>query len=131
MSELIYMLDSEGLSKAVLGDRRMGSILKDADRSGIRVVTTSMTLVEAYHKRVKRDAWRWTLSKIAVESVTGEIADHAISLLEGAGLHGHKYAIDAALAAVALRERGDVTIFTSDVEDMTTLCGDRVVVLGI
>jgi predicted nucleic acid-binding protein len=131
MSELIYMLDSEGLSKTVLGDRRMGSILKDADRSGIRVVTTSMTLVEAYHKRVKRDAWRWTLSKIAVESVTREIADHAIRLLEGAGLHGHKYAIDAALAAVALRERCDVTIFTSDVEDMSMLCGDRVVLLGI
>ncbi|PYC87908.1 hypothetical protein C7C46_02395 [Streptomyces tateyamensis] len=36
--------------------------------------------------------------------------------VETAGLHGHKYAIDAAPAAVTLRQgrRGDVTIFTSD-----------------
>ncbi|WP_308365259.1 hypothetical protein [Streptomyces sp. ISL-86] len=73
--------------------------LRDADRTGIRVVTTSMTLVEAYHKHVKKAAWKWTLSRIAVEPVTQEIAGEAIGLLEGAGLHGHKYAIAAALAA--------------------------------
>jgi predicted nucleic acid-binding protein len=128
MSELVYLLDSEGLSQAVLGSRAMGARLKDADRSGIRVVTTSMTLIEAYHGRVKRSAWAWTLSKIAVEPVTREIAAEAIALLETAGLHGHKYAIDAALAAVALRQRGDVTVFTSDEEDMRMLCGDRIVV---
>lgn len=131
MSELVYLLDSEGLSQAVLGNRVMGARLKDADRSGIRVVTSSMTLIEAYHKRVKKAAWTWTLSKIAVEPVTREIAGEAIELLETVGLHGHKYAIDAALAAVALRQRGDVTIFTSDAEDMKLLCGDRVVVQGI
>lgn len=131
MSELVYLLDSEGLSQTVLGNRVMGARLKDADRSGIRVVTTSMTLIEAYHKRVKRAAWTWTLSKIAVEAVTREIAGEAIDLLEMAGLHGHKYAIDAALAAVALRQSGDVTIFTSDEEDMRLLCGDRVVVQKI
>jgi predicted nucleic acid-binding protein len=128
MSELVYLLDSEGLSQAVLGHRMMGARLKDADRSGIRVVTTSMTLVEAYHGRVKQAAWKWTLSRIAVEPVTREVADEAIDLLQAAGLHGHKYAIDAALAAVALRRRGDVVVFTSDDEDMRALCGDRVVV---
>ncbi|HMG62465.1 MAG TPA: PIN domain-containing protein [Streptosporangiaceae bacterium] len=131
MSELVYLLDSEGLSQAVLGNRAMGARLKDADRSGIRVVTTSMTLIEAYHGRVKKSAWSWTLSKIAVEPVTREIAAEAIGLLETAGLHGHKYAIDAALAAVALRQRGDVTVFTSDEEDMRLLCGDRIVVQRI
>lgn len=131
MSELVHVLDSEGLSQAVLGHRAMGARLKDADRSGIRVVTTSMTLVEACHGRVKKAAWAWTLSKITVEPVTGEIAGEAIELLETAGLHGHEYAIDAALAAVALRQRGDVTIFASDEEDMRLLCGDRVVARGI
>ncbi|MCJ0872163.1 PIN domain-containing protein [Streptomyces sp. AP-93] len=131
MSELVYLLDSEGLSQALLGNRVMGARLKDADRSGIRVVTSSMTLIEAYHQRVKKAAWTWTLSKIAVEPVTREIAGEAIELLETAGLHGRKYAVDAALAAVALRQRGDVTIFTSDEEDMKLLCGDRVVVQGI
>ncbi|MEU3493621.1 PIN domain-containing protein [Kitasatospora cineracea] len=131
MSELVYLLDSEGLAQAVLGHRAMGARLKDADRSGVRVMTTSMTLIEAYHVRVKKAAWAWTLSRIAVEPVTREIAGEAIELLEVAGLHGHKYASDAALAAVALRQRGDVTIFTSDEEDMRLLCGDRVVVKGI
>lgn len=131
MSELVYLLDSEGLSQAVLGNRAMGARLKDADRSGIRVVTTSITLIEAYHGRVKKSAWVRTLSKIAVEPITREIAAEAITLLETAGLHGHKCAIGAALAAVALRQRGDVTVFTSEEEDMRPLCGDRVVVQRI
>jgi predicted nucleic acid-binding protein len=131
MSEFVYLLDSEGLSQAVLGHRSMGARLKDADRSGIRVLTTSMTLIEAYHGRTKKSVWAWTLSKIAVEPVTREIAGEAIELLETAGLHGHKYAIDAALAAVALRQHGDVTVFASDEEDMRLLCGDRIVVQRI
>ena len=90
-----------------------------------------MTLIEACHGRVKKSAWAWTLSKIAVEPITREIAGEAIELLETAGLHGHKYAIDAALAAVALRQHGDVTVFTSDEEDMRLLCGDRIVMQRI
>lgn len=48
-------------------------------------------------------------------------AARLIDRLKTAGLHGHKYAIDAVLAAVAVRtaERGlEVTVFTSDVDDM-------------
>ncbi|WP_405015638.1 hypothetical protein [Kitasatospora sp. NBC_01539] len=55
----------------------------------------------------------------------------AIELLEVAGPPGYEYATDAAPAAAALRQRGDVTIFPSDEEDMRLLCGDRVVVRGI
>ncbi|MET9775939.1 hypothetical protein ABZ023_17090 [Streptomyces sp. NPDC006367] len=42
-----------------------------------------------------------------------------------------KYAIDAALAAVALRQPGPVTVFASDEDDLRKLCGDRVVVRGL
>ncbi len=127
----VYLLDSEGLSQWVRGDRRMGLRLKDADRSDIPVVTTSMTLVEAYHAKLQRPAWRWALSRLRVEPVTEQIADDAIDLLQNAGLHGHKYAIDAILAAVALRQPGRVTIFTSDEDDMRQLCGGRVVVVKL
>jgi predicted nucleic acid-binding protein len=127
----VYLLDSEGLSQWVRGDRRMGVRLKDADRSDIPVVTTSMTLVEAHHARLRRPAWRWALSRLRVEPVTEQIANDAIGLLQDAGLHGHKYAIDAVLAAVALRQPGRVTIFTSDEDDMRQLCGDRVVVVKL
>lgn len=42
-------------------------------------------------------------------------------LLKAAGLHGHKYATDAVLAAVAEREAAQgaqTTVFTSDPDDL-------------
>jgi len=127
-AEHVYLLDCEGLSQWVRGDRRMGSRIKEADRLGLRVMTTSMTLIEAYDMKTYRPAWHWAPSRLHVEPVTEEVAREAISLLKEAGLHGHKYAIDAALAAVALRQQEPVTVFTSDEDDMRKLCGDRAVV---
>lgn len=126
-----YVLDCEGLSQWVRGERRMGTRIKDAHRLGVRVMTTSMTLIEAYDVRMYIPAWHWALSRIHIEPVTEDIAKEAVALLKDAGLHGHKYAIDAALAAVALRQSGPVTVFTSDEDDLRKLCGDRVVVMGL
>ncbi|MGR8009991.1 PIN domain-containing protein [Streptomyces hypolithicus] len=126
MAETCYVLDSEGLSRAVSGERAMLARLKDADRVGIGVVTSSMTLIEAYHSRIRRLVWDWRLSRIEVEPVTREIADAAITLLADTGLHGHKYAIDAALAVIAGRRSGDVVLYTSDADDMAKLCAPRV-----
>ncbi len=47
-------------------------------------------------------------------------------MLINAGLHGHKYAIDAAVAEMALRQRRPVVMITSDTDDMAKLCGDTV-----
>jgi predicted nucleic acid-binding protein len=127
----IYVLDSEGLSRWVGGERRLGAYLKRAENARAPVVTTSMTLIEAYHAKVRLPSWHWALSRIRVEPVTEEIAGDAIKLLKDAGLYGHKYAIDAALAAVALRHPGPVTVLTSDEDDMRKLCGDRVVVVKL
>ncbi|MET7290623.1 PIN domain-containing protein [Streptomyces griseoloalbus] len=129
--EAVHLLDCEGLSRWVRGERRMGVRVKEAHRLGVRVMTTSMTLIEAYDVRTYLPAWHWALSRINVEPVTEEIAKEAIDLLKDAGLHGHKYAIDAALAAVALRQPGPVTVFTSDEDDLRKLCGDRVVVRSL
>lgn len=125
-----YLLDCEGLSRWVRGERRTGARIKEAQARGIRVMTTSMTLIEAYDVRTCLPTWHWALSRIRVEPVTGEIAEEAIGLLKEAGLHGHKYAIDAALAAVALRRPEPVTVFTSSEDDLRGLCGDSVVVMG-
>jgi hypothetical protein len=46
-------------------------------------------------------------------------------LLRAAGLHGHKYAIDAMLCATALQHPGRVTILTSDVEDIGLLTAEH------
>ncbi|WP_327682894.1 PIN domain-containing protein [Kitasatospora sp. NBC_00458] len=126
-----HVLDCEALSRAVNGDPLMGARIKAASQQGIRVVTSSMTLVESYHKKVNRPLWQWMLSRITVEPVTEEIAGEAIALLADAGLHGHKYAIDAALAAIAVRQHGAVTIFTSDPDDMTMLCGSRIEIVRV
>lgn len=108
----------------------MGAYLRRADDAGIPVVATSMTLIEAYDPACL-PKWHWALSKIRVEPVTEEITKEATGLLKEAGLHGHKYAIDAALAAVALRQPGPVTVFTSAEDDMRKLCADRVLVVKL
>jgi hypothetical protein len=56
-------------------------------------------------------------------------SDRAASrLLAAESLHGHKYAIDAMLAATAHFEHGDVTVITSDTDDLRRLCHLRIAV---
>ncbi|WP_405779786.1 PIN domain-containing protein [Streptomyces sp. NBC_00859] len=123
-----YVLDSQALSLAALRDRAMTARITEAHRSGTRVVTSSMTLIEAYHGQVRRAAWVWAMSRVVVEPVTRDVAEAAIEVLEAAGLHGHKYAVGAALAVVAARQPGHVAVFTSDEDDMRKLCGPQVLV---
>lgn len=125
------VLDSEGLAKAVLRDRTITAWLALARSDDLRVITSAATLVEVVHPRINRPALEWTLSRLVVEPITEPIARHAATLLADAGLHGHKYAIDAMLAATALAAPGPVTILTSDPEDLTTLCGGRATVIKI
>ncbi len=74
---------------------------------------------------------QWVLSRVKVEPVTERAAKVSAKLLKAAGLHGHRYAIDATVAEVALRQPGPVAVLTSDVDDMARLCGDRVRLIGI
>lgn len=125
------VLDSEGLTKAVLRDRSVTGWLALARADDLRVITSAATLVEVVHQRINRPALEWTLSRLVVEPVTEPIARHAAALLADAGLHGHKYAIDAILAATALTAPGPVTILTSDPEDLIALCDKRATVIKV
>ncbi|MCH5677274.1 PIN domain-containing protein [Streptomyces gilvus] len=125
------VLDSEGLAKAVLRDRTVTAWLALARADDLRVITSAATLVEVVHPRINRPALEWTLSRLVVEPVTEPIARHAAALLADAGLHGHKYAIDAMLSATALAAPGPVTILSSDPEDLAVLCGKRATVIKI
>ncbi|WNI29980.1 hypothetical protein [Streptomyces sp. ITFR-6] len=131
MSDLWYLLDGEGLARVALGDPGMKALLKDAHRSGIRVVTSAMTLVEACHSKIRQPAWGWAVSGVGVEPVTRSVAEEAMRLLRSAGLHGDQYAVAAALAVIAGRQRGRAVVFTSDVDGMGKLCGSRVLVRGV
>lgn len=124
----IFVLDCEALSLAVRGDRRMITWLDLAARGQADVVTSPMTLVEAYDGRTTEQRWDWVLSRLKVADIGKEEARQARRLLADAGLHGHKYAIDAMLAVIARQQKGQVTIFTSDVDDLERLVPDSVVV---
>ncbi|MEU9326203.1 PIN domain-containing protein [Streptomyces canus] len=125
------VLDSEGLAKAVLRDRTVTGWLALALADDLRVITSAATLVEVVHPRINRPALEWTLSRLVVEPVTEAIARHAAALLADAGLHGHKYAVDAMLSATALAAHAPVTVLTSDPEDLSALCGGRATVIKV
>ncbi len=92
------------------------------------VVTSPMTLVEAYDGRTTGQRWDWVLSRLQVADIGKDEARQARRLLADAELHGHKYAIDAVLAVIARQQKGQVTVFTSDVDDLERLAPDTIVV---
>ncbi|MCJ0875844.1 hypothetical protein [Streptomyces sp. AP-93] len=124
----ILVLDSEALSKAARGDREVRGMIRRAPNREMRVVTSSLTPLEAWDPRagVRQQAWDWFLSSVDIVHTDDEIIATARSLLREAGLHGHKYAIDAVLASIAViaSRRGDmVNVLTSDLDDMKRLLG--------
>jgi predicted nucleic acid-binding protein len=125
------VLDSEGLALAVRRDREITGWLALARADDLRVVTSAATIVEVVHPKINRAALDWTLSRIVVEPVTKEVARLAAALLSDAVRHGHRYAIDAMLAATALLSPGPVTILTSDPDDLAALCGTRVTTVKV
>ena len=127
----VFVLDSEALSLAVRGERMMITRLDLAARGEAEVVTSPMALVEAYDARTTEQRCDWVLSRVNVADLCKDEARQARRLLAAAGLHGHKYAIDAMLAVVALRQRGQVTVFTSAPEDLERLLPDHVVAVKV
>jgi predicted nucleic acid-binding protein len=127
----VLVLDCEALSLAVRGDRMMIGRLDFALRGGAQVITTPMTLVEAYGAKIPERRWDWALSRMTVAELGREEARQARRLLADAGLHGHKYAIDAMLAVVAMQQRGQVTVLTSDPDDLTQLLPPRIIVMKV
>lgn len=115
------VLDSEGLAKAVQRDREVHEWLTAAREADLPVITSAAVLVEVIHPKINEAALRWTLSRLRVEPVSRTLAQSAAALLRTAGLHGHKYAIDAMLCATALQHPGRVTVLTSDAEDIGLL----------
>ncbi|WP_218579850.1 DNA-binding protein [Nocardia cyriacigeorgica] len=98
---------------------------------GADLVIGTNTIVEVSHAKVNLPRLSWILSRVRVEPVTESAARSAAALLKEAGLHGHRHAIDATVAAAALRQPGPVALVTSDRDDMAKLCGDRVRIVPV
>ncbi|MEV0281221.1 PIN domain-containing protein [Streptomyces sp. NPDC050610] len=128
MSEHVetVVLDSEGLSAWIAQDRKFLAMLQVFHDMGAELVIGANTIVEVSHSRTDVPRLNCALSRIKVEPVTEQAAKAAAELLKSAGLHGHKYAIDATVAELALRQPKPVALLTSYGDDMTKLCGDQV-----
>ncbi|WP_411108240.1 PIN domain-containing protein [Streptomyces sp. c-19] len=121
------VLDSQALSLLLRNDRQMITRIEAARRVGVPVLVSALTVVEAVYGKTDTARLRWLLSRLQVQDVTQADSLTAVQLLNDAGgLHGHKYAIDALVAAMALRSPAPVLVLTSDRDDWSNLCGDRV-----
>ncbi|WP_406312058.1 PIN domain-containing protein [Streptosporangium sp. NBC_01639] len=121
------VLDSQALSLLLRNDRQMITRIEAARRVGVPVLVSALTVVEAAYGKTDTARLRWVLSRLQVQNVTPADSLTAVRLLSDAGgLHGHKYAIDALVAAMALRSPAPVLVLTSDRDDWSKLCGDRV-----
>jgi predicted nucleic acid-binding protein len=125
------VLDSGGLSAWVAQERKVLGLLKVFHEMGADLIISANTIVEVSHSRVNLPRLQWTLSRVKVEPVTEQTAKEAARLLKAAGLHGHKYAIDATVAEAALRQAGPVVLLTSDIDDMARLCGKQIGLIGL
>ncbi|WP_217623683.1 PIN domain-containing protein [Streptomyces sp. TRM64462] len=126
MSRGIVLLDSQGLSKLLDDDPHVVRLVRKAQAKDHLVGLSNLTLIEAWHHRMPLKQLHYEASKLKVLPVSTEITWKAIDLLRDAGLHGHKYAIDAVVAATALEHPAPRIVVTSDVDDMYKLCGDRI-----
>ena len=120
------VLDCEGLSKFVSDHEPVVALIAEARKRGMEVVISALTIIEAAHRRTEKARLAWVLSGVRIVPIGDEEAKAASAMLINAGLHGHTCAIDAAVAEMALRQRRPVVMLTSDMDDMTKLCGDSV-----
>jgi len=125
------VLDSEGLSKLLSDDELVVAMTAEARSRGMEAVISALTIIEAVHAGTHKARLNWVLSGLRVIPVGEEEARAASKLLMDAGLHGHRYAIHAAVAEAALRQHRPVVMLTSDIEDMEKLCGDRVRLVAV
>ncbi|MGS2590029.1 DNA-binding protein [Streptomyces hebeiensis] len=125
------ILDSQGLSLYLEQDRSVLALVRAALERGANRVVSGATLIEAHHSGIKSARWHFVLSQLDIKPLSVEWSKEAADLLTRAGLHGHKYAIDAIVAVTAIHQPGPVVILTSDVDDMAKLCGERVTLVAV
>lgn len=115
------VLDAEGLVKLANDNLAAMSRVKNANSRNAAIVTAATTLTEVLRGGPRDAPVHHVLRKVKVVSIDPEQARAAGELLGRAGLSGHRCALDALLAVVALSQPRPVVLLTSDTEDMTKL----------
>lgn len=118
------VLDAEGLVKLAAGDPKATLPFEAARRLKGRVVTSATTLTEVLRGGPKDARIHRVLSHVTVIPIDVDRGRAAGELLGRAGLDGHRCALDAFVATIALAQPGRVVVLTSDVNDMARLTED-------
>ena len=115
------VLDAEGLVKLAAGDPRATFPFEAIRIRRGRVVTPATTLTEVLRGGHRDAPLHRILRKVTVLPIDSAQARAAGELLGQVGLSGHRCALDALVATVALREHRPVVLLTSDPDDMGRL----------
>lgn len=115
------VLDAEGLVKLASGHPLAMSLARDTYQAEAEIVTAATTLAEVLRGGPRDALVHRILSRVTVSSIGEEQGRAAGELLGRTGLSGHRCALDALLAVVALAQPRPVIVLTSDMDDMRRL----------
>jgi predicted nucleic acid-binding protein len=115
------VLDAEGLVKLARGNLEARALARHAYRRGSTVVTAASTLAEILRGGPADTPLHRALAKIKVIPIESQQGRAAGELLGRAGLSGHRCALDALLAVIALDQPRPVVLLTSDPRDLARL----------
>jgi predicted nucleic acid-binding protein len=115
------VLDAEGLVKLAIGDPQARSHFEVARRNRRPVVTAASTLTEVLRGGPRDVPLHNMLSRMTVVPIDEQQGRAAGELLGRTGLSGHRCALDALLAVIALDQPRPVVLLTSDPRDLGRL----------
>lgn len=115
------VLDAEGLVKLSRGHPSAVDRVKSAYARQASLVTAATTLTEVLQGGPGDALIHRVLRRVKVIAIDAEQAKAAGELLSRTGLSGHRCALDALLATVALAQPRPVILLTSDTDDLTEL----------
>jgi len=115
------VLDCEGIAKLASGDPMTRKRFEAARRRSSHVVTAASTLAELLRGTPRDAALHRVLNRITVVPIDKKLGRAAGELLGRAGLSGHRHALDALLAVVALEQQRPIVLLTSDPDDLVRL----------
>lgn len=117
----MLVLDAEGIAKLASGNAIARSYFEDARGEGGRVVTTAPTITEILRGGPRDAPVHRVLRKVTVVPIGQQQGRAAGELLGRTGLSGHRCALDALVAVVALAQQRPTVLLTSDTSDMERL----------
>jgi predicted nucleic acid-binding protein len=115
------VLDAQGLVKLAAGDPAVRALVQTAHQRYNNVVTAASTLTEVLRGGAADARMQRILQRVTVASIDKAAGRRAGELLGATGLAGHRCAVDAMLAVVALAQPRPALLLTSDPDDMARL----------